>query len=86
MPAQRRRSAGDVGTRVTAAVPSVWLYQEVFGRGHYHVAGQILAGYHVSHGPGPPPATGSASIKRQAQPGNFPARQTFLPDAQDLRL
>lgn len=51
------------------------LYEEVFGRGNYHVADQILADHHVSHGPGTPPASGSASIKRQAQ-----LLRTALPD------
>jgi predicted ester cyclase len=51
------------------------LYTEVFGRGNYHVADQILAEHYVGHGPGTPPANGSASIKRQAQ-----MLRTALPD------
>jgi predicted ester cyclase len=51
------------------------LYKEVFGQGNYHVADQILAEHHVSHGPGTPPVSGSAAIKRQAQ-----LLRTALPD------
>jgi hypothetical protein len=43
------------------------LYEEVFGRGDYDAADDVLTEDHVSHGPGSPPVIGSADIKRQAR-------------------
>lgn len=42
------------------------LYEEVFGRGNYGVADEILSPEMISHGPGTPPEVGSEPIKRQA--------------------
>ena len=42
------------------------LYEEVFGRGNFEAADEILAPDCVSHGPGVPPVFGSDQIKRQA--------------------
>jgi predicted ester cyclase len=42
------------------------LYEEVFGRGNYDAADEIMAETCVSHGPGSPPSTGTSQIKRQA--------------------
>jgi predicted ester cyclase len=42
------------------------LYEEVFGRGNYRAADEILAADIVRHGPGVPPEQGTESIKRQA--------------------
>jgi predicted ester cyclase len=43
------------------------LYEEVFGRGNVAAADEILAQDSVSHGPGAPPAIGTAGIKAQAE-------------------
>lgn len=43
------------------------LYEEVFGRGNLSAADEIMSEDCVSHGPGAPPATGSAAIKAQAE-------------------
>ena len=51
------------------------LYEEVFGRGNLAAADEILAEDSVSHGPGAPPAVGSAGIKAQAV-----LLRTALPD------
>jgi predicted ester cyclase len=42
------------------------LYEEVFGRGNYDVADELLAADTISHGPGVGPAVGADPIKRQA--------------------
>jgi predicted ester cyclase len=51
------------------------LYEEVFGRGNYGVADEILAEDAVSHGPGGSPVLGTAAIKGQAA-----LLRTALPD------
>ncbi len=43
------------------------LYEEVFGRGNFDAADEILDASCVTHGPGTPAATGTEGIKRQAQ-------------------
>ncbi|HSS62115.1 MAG TPA: ester cyclase [Candidatus Limnocylindrales bacterium] len=42
------------------------LYEEVFGRGNFAAADEIMAVDCVSHGPGSPPLVGTDQIKRQA--------------------
>jgi predicted ester cyclase len=42
------------------------LYEEVFGRGNYDVADEILAADTVGRGPGVEPVIGTEPIKRQA--------------------
>ena len=42
------------------------LYEEIFGRGNYAVADDLMAADIVSHGPGSPPMLGTKGIKRQA--------------------
>lgn len=42
------------------------LYEEVFGRGNFVAADEIMAADAVSHGPGSPPNVGTEQIKRQA--------------------
>jgi predicted ester cyclase len=42
------------------------LYEEIFGRGNYAAADDLMAAGIVNHGPGSPPAVGSEGIKRQA--------------------
>jgi predicted ester cyclase len=58
------------------------LYEEVFGRGNLAAADEILAEDCITHGPGVPPETGSAGIKRQAMAlrGAFPDLETTLLD------
>jgi predicted ester cyclase len=50
------------------------LYEEVFGRGNYDAADEIMAADALSHGPGAPPNIGTDQIKRQARAlrGAFP--------------
>jgi predicted ester cyclase len=43
------------------------LYEDVFDRGNYDVADEIMAADCVNHGPGAPPIIGTNQIKRQAQ-------------------
>ena len=42
------------------------LYEEVFGKGNYPVADDLMAPGVVNHGPGSSPVRGTAGIKRQA--------------------
>jgi predicted ester cyclase len=42
------------------------LYEEIFGRGNYPVADDLMAADTVNHGPGSPPVLGTEGIKRQA--------------------
>lgn len=58
------------------------LYEEVFGRGNYEVADQILSADMISHGPGSPPLVGTEQIKRQAAllRGAFPDLTVTLDD------
>ena len=42
------------------------LYEEIFGKGNYGVADDLMAADIVNHGPGVPPAPGTEGIKRQA--------------------
>lgn len=42
------------------------LYEEIFGRGNYAVADELMAADIVNHGPGSPPVPGTEGIKRQA--------------------
>jgi len=42
------------------------LYEEIFGRGNYAVADDLMAADILNHGPGSPPALGTEGIKRQA--------------------
>jgi predicted ester cyclase len=51
------------------------LYEEVFGRGNLNVADEILTAECLSHGPGSPPASGTAGIKAQAE-----RLRTAIPD------
>lgn len=58
------------------------LYEEVFGRGNYEVADEILSEDMTSHGPGSPPVVGTEPIKRQAAllRGAFPDLTVTLND------
>ncbi len=58
------------------------LYEEVFGRGNFEVADEILAEDMISHGPGSPPLVGTEQIKRQAAllRGAFPDLTVTLED------
>lgn len=58
------------------------LYEEVFGRGNFDVANEIMAADAVSHGPGSPPLVGTDQIKRQAAllRAAFPDLKTTLED------
>ena len=58
------------------------LYEEVFGRGNFDVADEIMADDAVSHGPGAPPNFGTEQIKRQARAlrGAFPDFAVILND------
>lgn len=51
------------------------LYEEVFGKGNFDVADEILSQDCISHGPGIPPVVGAEPIKRQAQ-----LLRTAIPD------
>jgi len=51
------------------------LYEEIFGRGNYAVADDLMAADIVNHGPGSPPALGTEGIKRQAE-----LLRTAIPD------
>jgi predicted ester cyclase len=42
------------------------LYVEIFGRGNYAAADELLADGVINHGPGIPPTVGTEGIKRQA--------------------
>jgi hypothetical protein len=42
------------------------LHEEVFGRGNYAAAYDLMAAGIVNHGPGSPPVLGTEGIKRQA--------------------
>jgi glyoxylase I family protein len=58
------------------------LYEEVFGRGNYAVADEILTADVISHGPGVSPVVGTDPIKRQAAllRSAFPDLQVVLGD------
>jgi len=66
------------------------LYEEVFGRGNFAAADEILAPDCISHGPGVPPTTGTGGIKAQAERlrTSFPDLRTILNDqlAEDDRV
>jgi predicted ester cyclase len=42
------------------------LYEEIFGKGNYAAADELLAEDIINHGPGSPPVHGTEGIKRQA--------------------
>src|SRR5215469_3531925 len=42
------------------------LYEEIFGKGNYVIADDLMAADIVNHGPGSPPVLGTEGIKRQA--------------------
>ena len=42
------------------------LYEQIFGKGNYAVADDLMAAGIVNHGPGSPPVPGTEGIKRQA--------------------
>src|SRR5215469_452762 len=42
------------------------LYEEIFGKGNYAAADDLMAAGIVNHGPGSPPVLGTEGIKRQA--------------------
>jgi predicted ester cyclase len=42
------------------------LYEEIFGKGNYGVADELMAADITNHGPGSPPVLGTEGIKRQA--------------------
>jgi len=42
------------------------LYEEIFGKGNYAAADELMAADIVNHGPGSPPMPGTGGIKRQA--------------------
>lgn len=42
------------------------LYEEIFGKGNYAVADDLMVAGIVNHGPGSPPVLGTEGIKRQA--------------------
>ena len=51
------------------------LYEEVFGKGNFDVADEILSQDCISRGPGTPPVVGTEPIKRQAK-----LLRTAIPD------
>lgn len=51
------------------------LYEEVFSKGNYAVADDLMAADILNHGPGSPPVLGTEGIKRQAV-----LLQTAIPD------
>jgi predicted ester cyclase len=51
------------------------LYEEIFGKGNYAAADDLMAAGIVNHGPGSPPALGTDGIKRQAS-----LLRTAIPD------
>jgi len=53
------------------------LYVEIFGRGNFGAADELLAADVVNHGPGVPPTVGTEGIKRQAA-----LLRTAFPDLQ----
>ena len=55
--------SGDVGANKRR---SQRLYDEIFGKGNFAVADELLAPDIVNHGPGLPPVPGTEGIKRQA--------------------
>ncbi len=42
------------------------LYEEIFGKGNYSAADELMAADIVNNGPGSPPVLGTEGIKRQA--------------------
>jgi predicted ester cyclase len=42
------------------------LYEEIFGKGNYAAADELMAAGVINHGPGVPPVPGTEGIKRQA--------------------
>jgi len=55
--------SGDVGANKRR---SQRLYDEIFGKGNFAVADELMAPDIVNHGPGLPPVPGTEGIKRQA--------------------
>jgi predicted ester cyclase len=45
---------------------SCLLYEEIFGKGNYETADELMAPDIINHGPGVPPVSGTEGIKRQA--------------------
>jgi predicted ester cyclase len=45
---------------------SCLLYEEIFGKGNYETADDLMAPDIINHGPGVPPVSGTEGIKRQA--------------------
>jgi predicted ester cyclase len=45
---------------------SYLLYEEIFGKGNYEMADELMAADIINHGPGVPPGSGTEGIKRQA--------------------
>src|SRR5713101_335544 len=74
--------ATDRGTAAKHRAASRRLYEEVFGRGKYDVADELLSADMISHGPGSPPEVGTEPIKRQAAllRGAFPDFKVVLND------
>jgi predicted ester cyclase len=42
------------------------LYEEIFGKGNYSAADELMAAAIINHGPGSPPVPGTEGIKQQA--------------------
>ena len=53
------------------------LYEEIFGKGNYGAADELMAAAIINHGPGSPPEPGTEGIKRQAV-----LLRTAIPDLQ----
>jgi predicted ester cyclase len=58
---------------------SYLLYEQIFGKGDYESADELLAADVVNHGPGVPPTRGTEGIKRQAA-----LLRTAMPDLEVL--
>jgi predicted ester cyclase len=58
---------------------SYLLYEEVFGKGNYEMADELMAADTINHGPGVPPGSGTEGIKRQAA-----LLRTAIPDMEVL--
>lgn len=58
---------------------SYLLYDEIFGKGNYEMADELMAADIINHGPGVPPASGTDGIKRQAA-----LLRTAIPDMEVL--
>jgi len=58
---------------------SYLLYEEIFGRGNYETADELMAADIINHGPGVPPTRGTEGIKRQAA-----LLRTAIPDLETV--